>query len=54
MDHIKLQLQEREEHLLGRRKELQTFINGHSLIERKQVSEKKLRADYLARQQNDT
>jgi hypothetical protein len=32
MDHIKLQLQEREEHLLGRRKELQTFINGHSLI----------------------
>ena len=54
MDHIKLQWQDREEHLLGRRKELQIVINGYSLIERKQVSKKKLRADYLARQQNDT
>lgn len=49
MDHIELQWQDREEDHLGRRKELQIFINGHPLIEREQVIGKKLQADYLAR-----
>lgn len=33
MDHIELQWQDREEDHLGRRKELQIFINGQSLID---------------------
>ena len=53
MERIELQWHDREEDHLGRRKELQIFINGHSLIERTQVSGKKLQTDYLARQKND-
>lgn len=33
MDHIKLQWHGREKGHLGRRKELQIFINGQSLID---------------------
>ncbi len=54
MDRIELQWHDREEDHLGRRKELQIFINGHPLIEREQVIEKKLETDKLAHQQNDT
>jgi hypothetical protein len=53
MERIELQWHGREDDHLGGRKELQIFINGQSLIEREQVSGKKLQADYLARQKND-